>query len=829
MLKDEIRRLAQKELESVVRTLRGDLADLKRMLTEHMRIMGESGRIDVLPVKAPRLQGKKTAVPASGGPQKRITGKMIRRMRQQLELSQADFARLVGVSVQSVRNWERKVGQLRLLGNTPQAILEVAEMGTEEARRKLGKPGPVASPPPAQVHRRTAPQKAKVAAPKPGRRSVPAPENIVEEIPTTGRMVRQQRERLGLSQSDFALLVGVSSHSVYQWEKRTGQTKFRANTATALIQVVRMGREDARRRLDELAGRTSSEPIPDRRRTPAAAATATTGKGKPGRSRKEVVENTVENTVEDTPITAKMIRHHRERLGLTQGGLAKLLNVHLRSVYQWEHKPGTLRFLGDTKKALLDVMALGVGQARRRLEVLENGQPAETGVSEERSTAGDMTHATLPNPPVAVMEDGPITGSSVRALRKQLGVSQADFARLAGVHTQTVYQWEHRPGVLQFKGDTKEAVLKVMALTAGQAQRRLQAIEQGVPASRDIKRPETAKVRAPRPAKKPRSVAQEPEAGRTTGRSIGNLRQRLSLSQADFARLVGVHTHTICQWEHKPGPLTFRGKIEDAVLAVREMTPMDVETKLEALKRIPDAGRTRRRIGQSKTTVDDARTTMEQPLPESTSTPPATLPRETPTNPREAAESKAGINANPAGNEVPDRRTAEDTTGAGTPVHPVPQVEGDDSFTASTIRAPAQTDGDSQADLARLVGVHTQTVCQWERKPGPLQFRGNAKSALLAVRGMSLVEVETKLEAVRGVLGAGRARSRSGGSTSKGDNGRPTTETSMPQVSSPPDSPPPEVSARPAAPAASESTTRNATQPAEKTAGQSGGEGMPTI
>ena len=562
VLKDEIQRLARQELKSIVEPLRREIADLKRVLAEHTRIMARSGRVDPAPAPDSYPRGKTSAVPASVQPRKRITGKMIRRLRQQLDLSQADFARLVGVSVHSVRNWERKAEQLRLLGNTPQAILEAAGMGREEARRRLGKPADPASSQPSDDHAE------KVAARKPGKPPSPAPEHTLAETPITGKMIRQHRERLGLSQAKFARLVGVSTQSVGAWEKRTGPTRFRPDTLAALIQVIHPEVPERSGRSEEVVEQASPKPIQGRRRNAAASTSATTGKRKLGRPRKHVDEDD-KGMIDDTPVTAEMIRHHRERLRLTQGGLAKLLGVHLRSVYQWEHKPGVLQFMGDTKKALL----------------------------------------------------------------------------------------------------------KIMALSTGQAQRRLQAMEQRTPASGDTERPEAAKVRSPKPAKKPRSVVQEPEAGRITGHSIRNLRQRLSISQADFARLVGVHTHTISQWERKPGLLRFRGKIEDAVLAVREMTPMDIETKLESLKRIPETGRATRRIGRSKATVDDAHVPRVQSLQDAVSTAPAAISPETPTYPPVDAESEAGNNAatdGQRGTRPPNARGYDQRRHAGRPCCPGP-------------------------------------------------------------------------------------------------------------------------------------------------------------
>lgn len=59
-----------------------------------------------------------------------------------------------------------------------------------------------------------------------------------------------QRAKLGLSAADFALLLGVSSLSVYKWEK--GETRPRAAQLQAIAQARGLGKREAQARLDVL-------------------------------------------------------------------------------------------------------------------------------------------------------------------------------------------------------------------------------------------------------------------------------------------------------------------------------------------------------------------------------------------------------------------------------------------------------------------------------------------------------------------------------------------------------------------------------------------------
>lgn len=74
------------------------------------------------------------------------------------------------------------------------------------------------------------------------------PEAPAEAVRFSARSVRAQRERLGLSAADYARLVGVSSLTIYNWER--GKTRPRAEQLAALVAVRGIGKREARRRLE---------------------------------------------------------------------------------------------------------------------------------------------------------------------------------------------------------------------------------------------------------------------------------------------------------------------------------------------------------------------------------------------------------------------------------------------------------------------------------------------------------------------------------------------------------------------------------------------------
>ena len=83
---------------------------------------------------------------------------------------------------------------------------------------------------------------------------------------------------------------------------------------------------------------------------------------------------------------------------------------------------------------------------------------------------------------------------------------------------------------------------------------------------------------------KPESIQKPPEEQektRFTSKGVRSLRNRLRLTQADFAKLVGATTHAVYLWEKKEGPLNLRDKTKAALLSIRGMGAREAKEKLE--------------------------------------------------------------------------------------------------------------------------------------------------------------------------------------------------------------------------------------------------------
>lgn len=139
VLKDEIARISRKESKAAVTPLRAasvqvrkDLGDLKKRAAVLEKAIKQLQTSFARVAPAPQA-----ATEVAGGERGGISGKGIKSLRKRLGVSQAEFAKLVGVSDQAVYLWERKPGLLKLRGATKASLSTIRGMGAREARARL--------------------------------------------------------------------------------------------------------------------------------------------------------------------------------------------------------------------------------------------------------------------------------------------------------------------------------------------------------------------------------------------------------------------------------------------------------------------------------------------------------------------------------------------------------------------------------------------------------------------------------------------------------------------------------------------------------------------
>lgn len=136
VLKAEIARLARKETRAQLDPLRKanagyrrDIAALKREVAALSKRLKSGSR-------APSA-GRTPVAPADGdAPRVRFQAKGLKSHREKLGISAAEYGQLVGVSAQSIYNWE--AGKTTPRAAQVQALAALRGLGKREAARRLG-------------------------------------------------------------------------------------------------------------------------------------------------------------------------------------------------------------------------------------------------------------------------------------------------------------------------------------------------------------------------------------------------------------------------------------------------------------------------------------------------------------------------------------------------------------------------------------------------------------------------------------------------------------------------------------------------------------------
>ena len=138
VLKMEIRRLARKEARASTAPLRKIVASLRKRVADQKRTIEELKRTAQRSIAA----GKMAA--ATGGPEEpqiRFSPVWVRRHRKKLKMSRRIYAKLVGVSAQSIFGWES--GRTRPRRTALASWRRLRSMGAREIKALLdaGRPG----------------------------------------------------------------------------------------------------------------------------------------------------------------------------------------------------------------------------------------------------------------------------------------------------------------------------------------------------------------------------------------------------------------------------------------------------------------------------------------------------------------------------------------------------------------------------------------------------------------------------------------------------------------------------------------------------------------
>jgi DNA-binding transcriptional regulator YiaG len=134
--------------------------------------------------------------------------------------------------------------------------------------------------------------------------------------------------------------------------------------------------------------------------------------------------------------------------------IAKALKAEISRISRKEAKSATgpiAKANSDLKKTVVDL--------KKRLTALENeNRRLLAGVKKEKPVSAPESSEET--------KKARITSTTIRSLRRRLGLSQAEFGKLAGVTTGAVYLWEKKEGPLNLRDKTKAALLSIKGMGA---------------------------------------------------------------------------------------------------------------------------------------------------------------------------------------------------------------------------------------------------------------------------------------------------------------------------------------------------------------------------
>jgi DNA-binding transcriptional regulator YiaG len=134
VLKEEILRLARKEVRGQTNALKKASAQCRKDIAEMKRRISELQR-KVIPLEKKVLKNVPSQVTEVDAQRMRFTAKGLRSQRKRLGLSAEDYGKLVGVTDQTVYNWEHETAQPRK--QQVAIIASIRGLGKRQARARL--------------------------------------------------------------------------------------------------------------------------------------------------------------------------------------------------------------------------------------------------------------------------------------------------------------------------------------------------------------------------------------------------------------------------------------------------------------------------------------------------------------------------------------------------------------------------------------------------------------------------------------------------------------------------------------------------------------------
>ena len=136
LLKQEISRLARKEVRAAMATLKSSLAKSQKQIRElKATVKRVEQRLDRIEKSISQKQSASSKAAGGNDLPVRFSPKSVRSHRKRVGLSAAEYAKLLGVSMQTVYHWEQ--GKSRPRRSQLKTLREARQMGKREIQRRL--------------------------------------------------------------------------------------------------------------------------------------------------------------------------------------------------------------------------------------------------------------------------------------------------------------------------------------------------------------------------------------------------------------------------------------------------------------------------------------------------------------------------------------------------------------------------------------------------------------------------------------------------------------------------------------------------------------------
>lgn len=136
VMREEIARLARREIRGSVEPLRKEVRRLRSTVSELRKTVADLDK-DTSRIRRAEME-KLSSLKADEDEVKaaRINGKWVKTLREKLNVSQSELASLLGISVSGVRTWEYDISKPR--GQNRSALVALRKLGRRDVKAMLG-------------------------------------------------------------------------------------------------------------------------------------------------------------------------------------------------------------------------------------------------------------------------------------------------------------------------------------------------------------------------------------------------------------------------------------------------------------------------------------------------------------------------------------------------------------------------------------------------------------------------------------------------------------------------------------------------------------------